>query len=427
MRDGTEPGNLSQNRVSEPLEEQVLNQWVAFLDWEFSRKGIGKPPSEYDWYKTVQKLMEKIEVLFQRTQSWSEGQRWVYRMLLHLVALRQVLHECKRAEEHRGDGSFRHSSYARIAEELLHSLTATLQSAGNEEVQQIPLERAYELAVFLRSLVTREVLPTAIVADAIQWVWLEFLRYRMEVVRELSAWRELWANLSEDAVRQNDLNLPRVLLFFCVLAGDDQRARKFLLHTRKLDRDKIDGILQILMGMQAWNRTMDWLLWWESQLTLEERLLFRVLGEHWLRLGHAFAESREAAVQFFYRHRVDSPTAEYFYQWSLVEFGQLRTWAELQLLAHSFPGDMEKKALRIVEKQGPEYLLPIYHQAVERVVAQKNREAYRLAVRWLKKLRGYYKKMKRMAEWDLFITSFQVKYARLRALQDELHKAGISE
>lgn len=57
-------------------------------------------------------------------------------------------------------------------------------------------------------------------------------------------------------------------------------------------------------------------------------------------------------------------------------------------------------------------------QAIE----ERNRKSYRRAVRYLKKLRMLYKKLKRTNEWDVFIVQIASLHSRLRALQEELRK-----
>jgi hypothetical protein len=272
-------------------------------------------------------------------------------------------------------------------------------------------------------MIATEVLPTTFATAAIQRVWLKILRVRTEASAEFLDWLGVWDNLRLEPSHQEDGNFPRVLSFLCVLAGDDLEAQQIILQTPKIDWGNVSDLTLILLKMQHWDRTTAWLLWWESQLPAEKRILVQDLSEHWLWLGRESTEAREAALQFYSRHKQSSGR---FYQRALAEFGRFQTWAELQLLDEVFPSDMDKQSLRLIEKRGPAYFLPIYHQAVEREVAQKNREAYRVAVRWLKKLRIYYKKLKRLDEWQRFMLSFQVKHARLRALQDELQKAGIA-
>ncbi|MEC0213863.1 hypothetical protein P4H70_33625, partial [Paenibacillus ehimensis] len=94
----------------------------------------------------------------------------------------------------------------------------------------------------------------------------------------------------------------------------------------------------------------------------------------------------------------------------------------LQLSNRVSPLDLYSLDLQTVEKHDPSLMLPLFHQAVERCIAEKNRTAYKNAVRLLKKLHTLYKKLNRSNDWDDFIYRLAMKYSRLRALQEELRK-----
>ncbi len=94
----------------------------------------------------------------------------------------------------------------------------------------------------------------------------------------------------------------------------------------------------------------------------------------------------------------------------------------MQLANRVSPNDLYSVDLQSVEKQNPALVLPLYHQAVERCIAGKNRTAYKSATKLLKKLNNLYKKLDRLNDWEDYIYRLAVKYSRLRALQEELRK-----
>lgn len=81
-----------------------------------------------------------------------------------------------------------------------------------------------------------------------------------------------------------------------------------------------------------------------------------------------------------------------------------------------------KEPLKDIEKEAPEAALPLYHLAATEAIEERNRKSYRRAVRYLKKLRTLYKRLKRTDEWDAFIIHIANLHSRLRALQEELRK-----
>ncbi|SEN49794.1 SWIM zinc finger [Mesobacillus persicus] len=103
------------------------------------------------------------------------------------------------------------------------------------------------------------------------------------------------------------------------------------------------------------------------------------------------------------------------------KWGELFTYANFESL--SVPNDK----LKIVQKDNPVVLLPILHQAVDGLIAQKNRSSYKQAVRLLKKLRTIYKKLKRVPEWETFFKKLLDRNKRLRAFHAECERAKLIE
>lgn len=81
-----------------------------------------------------------------------------------------------------------------------------------------------------------------------------------------------------------------------------------------------------------------------------------------------------------------------------------------------------KEPLKDIEKKRQKwhFLFTIFF-AVE-AIEERNRKSYKRAVRYLKKLRTLYKRLKRTDEWDAFIIHIANLHSRLRALQEELRK-----
>jgi hypothetical protein len=118
------------------------------------------------------------------------------------------------------------------------------------------------------------------------------------------------------------------------------------------------------------------------------------------------------------------PRSYYYYTAYLLQTERFRQWVDLQLSNRISPLNLYAAELKAVEKYDPALLLPLYHQAVERAVLEKNRTSYKTAVKLLKKLQAYYKKLGREAEWERYVHRLAMKFARLRAFQEELKRTG---
>lgn len=110
------------------------------------------------------------------------------------------------------------------------------------------------------------------------------------------------------------------------------------------------------------------------------------------------------------------------YSHFLFEKKDYKRWIELQAteqvnIIYEWP-----EQAKLLQKEEPHLLLPIYHQNVIGAIEMKNRHGYREATRYLKKMRTIYKKMKDLDRWESYIDHLQLTYRRLRAFQEELRK-----
>ncbi|MEK4221904.1 hypothetical protein N1I86_07615 [Bacillus sp. FSL W8-0116] len=97
-------------------------------------------------------------------------------------------------------------------------------------------------------------------------------------------------------------------------------------------------------------------------------------------------------------------------------------WTELQLLMGAELEELEQMGLKKLEKASPECALPLYHWGISELIERKNRSSYQRAVKYLKKLRRLYKKLKREQDWERYWAGLQEKTKRLRAFHEECRK-----
>ncbi|WP_409973207.1 SWIM zinc finger domain-containing protein [Bacillus sp. Bva_UNVM-123] len=110
------------------------------------------------------------------------------------------------------------------------------------------------------------------------------------------------------------------------------------------------------------------------------------------------------------------------YESFLFERKAFTKWLDLHGYTNMGIVTIPKERLKILEKEEPACLLPLYHHAVQDHIARKGRDNYRDAVRKMKKLRTLYKKLKRQDEWEFFLETLLEKTKRLRAFQEECQR-----
>ncbi|WP_223066066.1 SWIM zinc finger family protein [Paenibacillus caui] len=178
-------------------------------------------------------------------------------------------------------------------------------------------------------------------------------------------------------------------------------------------------VLDRLAGDEDWQRLTAWLAETAVFFTFSPSGLLDDYFSCW-EMASAHFPDAEPIMWNVLRDML--PSAGRYYERKLAAHGKWQEWMDYQLSAGTEPLDYRAKDLQIVEKEAPELLLPFYHQAVERYVTQKNRDSYKAAVKLLKRLSKLYKKMKRQARWEQFLSEFTSRHSRLRALQEELRK-----
>ncbi|MBG9733088.1 SWIM zinc finger family protein [Paenibacillus alvei] len=104
----------------------------------------------------------------------------------------------------------------------------------------------------------------------------------------------------------------------------------------------------------------------------------------------------------------------------LLEQGRYRDWADIQMVRRISPAEADVAEWRRVADAAPSLLLPLYHQAIERHIEERNRDHYRIAVTLLHELRSMYERSGSLHSWERYMDCLYERYSRLRAFQEEL-------
>ncbi|MCR8642603.1 SWIM zinc finger family protein [Paenibacillus sp. N1-5-1-14] len=167
-----------------------------------------------------------------------------------------------------------------------------------------------------------------------------------------------------------------------------------------------------------WTALQEWLQWLLPVMHTVAQEDFRALCQFWsdaakqLQSDHEWVQAMETLL----------PRSYYYYTAYLLQTKRYRKWVDLQLATRVSPLNLYNVELRTVEEADCKLLLPLYHQAIERLILEKNRSSYKTALAMLKKLNEYYAKLGKLGAWHFYLEGLQNKFARLRAFQDELMK-----
>ncbi|MFJ8355584.1 SWIM zinc finger domain-containing protein [Bacillus paramycoides] len=185
--------------------------------------------------------------------------------------------------------------------------------------------------------------------------------------------------------------------------------------------------LEELLSAMQWDRAKNWLSFTYKQvkqtiLEQENTVFIQDIVRLFVMMYETYAThtNEQAGLEMILQELLPYSFANYE-QYVLAK-KQYRTWAELHLLYGFEAIELLKEPLKDIEKEAPEAALPLYHLAATEAIEERNRKSYRRAVRYLKKLRMLYKRLKRTDEWDAFIIHIANLHSRLRALQEELRR-----
>lgn len=194
---------------------------------------------------------------------------------------------------------------------------------------------------------------------------------------------------------------------------------------------QVELCASVAIGVMGWNRAME--LWPAVQKWVDALAPYvtrRELSAYFDQFCQWAILSAQASGQRDWLRGVLldlRPRSMKFYINLLIEENRPesdREWAEYHMSRRSWPSELDREQARVLELRNPAALLPIYHLAICERIDEKNKESYRLAVRWLRKLDTLYKKQKRRDRFLLYVRMLAKRYARLRSLIGMFQKAG---
>ena len=83
------------------------------------------------------------------------------------------------------------------------------------------------------------------------------------------------------------------------------------------------------------------------------------------------------------------------------------------------------RVAQAAEADHPRAALGIYRQRAEWAIAARGRANYQVAASYLLQVRDLHHRLGEEVTWETYIVRLREEHRRLRALQDELNKAGL--
>ncbi|WP_102344832.1 hypothetical protein [Bacillus sp. Marseille-P3661] len=185
--------------------------------------------------------------------------------------------------------------------------------------------------------------------------------------------------------------------------------------------------VKALAQSEQWSRFEQWLEFVEERMDqyihqFGEQQLKRELTDFYLYFIEEYSEKNNKQVAYLHTLQKWLPYSYHKFSEYLLEKQEFRKWTELQLFLGISFENIDTELVKRIEKEDRACILPLLHNAIEDLINAKNRDAYRQAAKYLRKLRTHYRSLKNETTWDHYIDFLAKKYKRLRAFQEELRK-----
>lgn len=398
-----------QERLEAPQASQKPSMWQRFFDQQFYGYSLSQQHSIELFYSAAK------ESLLPLAADWDDALQRLYELHVLLFVMRKI-------EQFYADTK---SSY------LSYYIETGSKSVAKQCAEQFD---ALLPALDFPSLLARY---EAAVDETLTMLGEDALTGKESPMDWLLAYRSIWWRLDDQTERlgreRKRLKLiasksnvmPRrrdaviiALAHFDIMEGHDDQARTLLEQLSKREARDFFLYLHRFYDEQQWDRMLTWLRWLLPSVQRAQQEELRVFCTYWMEAVNRQPDDGEWVDVMI----ALLPRTYYFYTAYLLKSNRFKAWVDLQLANRVSPLNLYAMDLKSVEAHDPSLLLPLYHQAVERCIAEKNRNSYKMAVKLLKKLQAYYKKLEKPNTWEEYIYRLANRYSRLRALQEELRK-----
>ncbi|NOU92040.1 hypothetical protein GC093_02155 [Paenibacillus sp. LMG 31456] len=398
-----------QERLEALQENQPPTVWQRFFDQQFYGYSLSQQHSIELFYNAAKDSLTPLAA------NWDEPLR-------HLYELHVVLFVMRKIEQFYTDTKSSYLSYyietgsKTVAKQCIEQLEGLLPA-----LNFTALLKKHEAAVDETMTMLGETALTGkdspmdwLLAYRSIWWRLEDRPERLERERKRL---QLIAAKSNVMPRRREAVII-ALAHFDIMAGNDAKARTLLEQLAKREARDFFIYLHRFYDGQEWERMLAWLRWLLPSVQRAQQEELRIFCTYWMEAVSRQPDDGEWVDVMI----ALLPRTYYFYTAYLLKANRFKAWVDLQLANRVSPLNLYALDLKNVEANDPSLLLPLYHQAVERCIAEKNRNSYKMAVKLLKKLHAYYKQLEKLNTWEEYIYRLANRYSRLRALQEELRK-----
>jgi hypothetical protein len=409
------PGKASESRISAPApagiagvlpEQDRAETWSRYFS-EVEQKAGGAQNLTVNAATFITQMNHVLTMV----STWKRSTKLAYVLSAHFFFLSALLGSSPTAQP-KWMGGYGLTSRDYLIDNVMREIDMIFNSASSDDRAVLTRDFSVSLAAnghLLLAMPERQMWMATVVY---QKLWTNILR-KTDLVEAEVRWVE---GLLQDLPAEPRSSISDILAYLYMLAGQDEKSWALIEGVRPTLRFRTAEPMLAILKEEQVARFHAWMKWLSAFSEGHDPSLEQACSL-WRSLVEKYPEARPDYEAYLVAHL---PYSERTYRVYLLQIGLFHLWADRYLFENYLPSDIPRNELRIVEDQSREVLLPLYHQAVENNVVQKNRKAYKVAVRLLAKLRTHYNKLKRQQEWKRFIEKFLQVHGRQRALIEEM-------
>jgi len=403
---------LKRPPLAAPLPTAPPSDWQDQFERRFSGYTLSYQQSVEGFYEQAQRTLLPL------ADGWEPAAAGFFRLHVFLFVLRRL----DRFHQENGSSfmTYYHEATARnTAAHCRAALAAAAQEMDAAAAKKACPDHWRETREMARDALATAESSISDPLDTYRILWWEFFCRAEDPLEERRKLAAIRTGGRHSMRVQNLLLLAEAQ--FLMLRREDAEAMELLGGLEEKQPGDFESVLAALADRKEWSRLLGWLRWLLPALARARQDEFHRICAYWTEAARELAAQDEWVTAM----RSLLPRSYPYYTEYLLNCRRFREWVDLQLTVRISGESLYSSDFKLVQEAAPELLLPLYTQAVERAIAEKNRNAYKEAVRLLKRLRSCYKQAGLPLRWTVYIKRLTDKHNRLRAFQEELAKGSL--
>lgn len=386
----------------------VRDWWTFFESWTRNLS------SAMETYRASTELFSSYENVLGVAATWPSDRAQLFTIhanLFHLLTLQEFVKKYRQ--------SFWYLDLTQTAERLLEQLEASLFYADISALRENHSEALLETLYIVKKMKKDEA-PSLYWSFAYHMMWWYLLCDDGWIQQETEELDQLISDSETKTTVQDKYLMLRA--HFYVMARNDEAALRIWLKNRQLTLPFYLTYLKAFARNNEWKRFLFWVESLEQLVGEAEAPHYRLVTAIWLEAMEQTGQLADSGAML----KRFLPNSFQEYAAYLYENKLFKQWIDLQMSYQVPLADISATQAKEIEESHPSLLFPLYLREVNRLINERNRPAYKEAIKLLKKVRSTYSKANEDARFERYVDQLSAKYNRLRAFQEELRRGNLN-